>query len=655
MNINDAITATTVEARCGMVLRPLYLNHPYFDTSSNLCLTLHYIFLRYTPTVVAENGYKLASAFTHFFNFLVEKIQTDPFELHPTHFTDITIEVLLGYQDYLKKNKISVSHAEKFKSALGNVAKQHGRIPLLLFPIIDRPTPNKTEPLGDDAFESLKTSLIIHIDKLYEMLEFRKVVDMAVPYEYESIPPNDPEVSIPVRSWAVDHARSLKTMHELGFPMVVPLESLAPNMSHPCIKSYKRDCDTILKALTHKYIMCAGYDEANISFDALMNMYYPTSMDQAAIVVFLLLQSGWNKETVLGIDESDFEHILTGSIDENLSVIFSEKFRAQGLDKPYDAPKQITASSNREDPYSIYNLILLAGKLSQPLKGYAFDTTPFQKAWETRNPLFLFLRSGGDWLKNGSRHSSISVLRAYVVGIEHFLKAYEVVESGERLLRASDITKRLRPTWSLHKKRTTSLSMISAHFGHGSLSTTDVFYDSSGAAMKERKDTLRVELDAVVTLLVNRQFSGMLGKKASEQANSVVKIFTLPGKDRPLWGCTNQLNPDWLGHESYVEPGRKCYRLEKCLGCSNVWIYQDSLPYLMERLSHIEYELENESEGPRTADLLWEQQILGYLINDEDDEDVIAQATRYRRRNAPLLPRDMSSLRLIFEEESDDV
>ncbi|MDB6049230.1 MAG: hypothetical protein JWR17_1976 [Pseudomonas sp.] len=173
--------------------------------------------------------------------------------------------------------------------------------------------------------------------------------------------------------------------------------------------------------------------------------------------------------------------------------------------------------------------------------------------------------------------------------------------------------------------------------------------------MQEREERLRNELDAVVTLLVNRQFSGLLGKRAAERANASVKVFTMPGKDRPLWGCEDQLSPDWLGHENFVEPGRKCFRLEKCVGCSRVRIYEDSLPYLMEMLAHIEYELENESEGPRTADLLWRKQILEYLINDCHEEETIKLAVRYRRKHSPLLPRDMSSLRLIFEEEMSDV
>lgn len=651
-DIDELLALTTVKARCGMTVKARHIDHAYFDASSNLCLILHYIFIRYSSTVAHSNGFALGRAIYIFFDYLLEYKSFNPTDLHPTQYTDITIELFFGFQDFLLRNTLPIMHADYLKRGLTVVAKQYGAIPLLHFPAINRPDSIKTEPLGDDAYESLKTALITHIDALYEKLEYRKLVDIAQPYEFNSIPPNTPGNF--VRSWEVDNARALRTLLDQGFPMSISLKELSEITSRPNILSYKRDCNTILKAISHKYQICAGFN-GQINLDKLLDMYFPSAMDQCAIVLFLLLQSGWNKETVLGIDGTDFEHVLTGSINENLAVIFSEKYRSQGSGKPYYAPKQITASSDREDRYSIYNLILLAGRLSEPLKGFAFDNAPLQKDWNERNELFLFLRALGDWSKIGGRHSSISIINSYLFGVKRFLSKYKVIENNRRLLKPSDVGKRLRPTWALHKKRTTPLSIISTHFGHTKPSTTDIHYDSSGAAMQDRTKRLRQELDGVVTLLVNRQFTGLLSKQANARASSVVKIFTIPGKDRPLWGCEDQLNPDWLGHDSYIQSGRKCYYINKCIGCSRVRIYEDSIPYLIERLAHVEYELEAESEGPRTADLRWEEKILKYLIEDCHDEDTIKRAARYRRQNAPLLPRDLSSLRLIFDEEMSDV
>jgi hypothetical protein len=644
----DILATDSIEARCGMRVKCTYRDHQFFDHTSNLCLSLHYVFIQYAPTVVAQNGYRLNRAIYIFFDYLTEHNSVTPQELRPTHFTDISVEILAGYQDFLKRKREPISNAEKLKSAIGMVAKTHGTIPLLLFPTIQRPTSIKTEPVSDYTYISLSKALMQHIDTLYKKIDFRNTVNESRPYNFCSHgtfarPGN-------IRVWQPDHARSLRTLLGEGFPMQIPLEDLRIVLSPKYVSSYEHDCDTTLKVLTYKYTRDKKFLNDGFDLDKLLDLYFPLAIDQAAIALFLLLQTGWNKESVINIDSNNFEHALAGTINEDLAIIFSEKYRAQGLDKPYDAPTQVTASSDKTDRYSIYNLILLAKDLSLPITGFAFDTSPFLKAWEERNDLFLFLRAWGDWFKNGSRHTSISVTRAYVSGVEHFLKKYEIYENAKRLTRASQLTTRLRPTWALHKKRTTALNIISSHFKHKDINTTDIYYDSSGAAMRERKQRLRHELENVVKLLVNRQFKGLLGRHANEIASAQVKIFTLPGMDRPLWGCDNQLSPDWPGYENHVPSGSKCFHLEKCLGCSRVRIYEDSLPYLMERLAHTDYELEIESEGSRTSDLLWEKQILEFLIDDCEDDEVIQEAIRYRRKHSPLLPHDMSTLRLIFDD-----
>ena len=62
-------------------------------------------------------------------------------------------------------------------------------------------------------------------------------------------------------------------------------------------------------------------------------------------------------------------------------------------------------------------------------------------------------------------------------------------------------------------------------------------------------------------------------------------IFTIPGHTKSLWACTNPYKPDWSGHEAIIATDKKCSQIFKCLFCSRVCIIEDSLPYLMERLS----------------------------------------------------------------------
>lgn len=219
-------------------------------------------------------------------------------------------------------------------------------------------------------------ALTSHIDGLYEKLEYRKTVDQAEPYTLETMEPNIPGLKVNMRGWEVDHARSLKTLLNHDFPMAMTLEQMEPMMTKNILSSYRKNNHHVVPALLHKYVYCANYNNS-LNLDGLLGLYYPSDLDQCAIAIFLLLQTGWNKESVLEVDGDDFEHALSGSIDESLSVVFSEKFRSQGNEQPFDAPKQMTASSNRDDPYSIHNLVLLAKELSKPMKGYQFDADPF--------------------------------------------------------------------------------------------------------------------------------------------------------------------------------------------------------------------------------------------------------------------------------------
>ncbi|MFK3973611.1 hypothetical protein ACI2KS_23105 [Pseudomonas sp. NPDC087358] len=648
MTIDETLRLAKVVARNGRVVPAKYLNHPYFDKTSNLCLTLHYAFVRYVPTVAHTHGHATGRAINLFFDYLAEHRAINPAALHPRQYTDISIEIQLGFQDYLLRTGGTPLHAEALKKCANSVARNYGTIPMVMIAHINRRQPKPTEPLSDGAYDALTAALVRHTDKLYQKLEWRKLVDAAIPLSQESVDAHQG----PVCKWVPEHTRSLKTLLNHGFPMQLSLEQIYEFTGRPNLTSFTRIRTEVLKAIGHKYIV---QSVSGIKLDQLLEMYFPTVIDQCAIGLFLMLQSGWNKETVLSIDGNDFEHILTGSIDDDMAVIFSEKFRSQSNGLPYDAPKQMTASSDKNDKYSIYNLIILAGNLSKPLQGFEFDTDPFQNVGFERNELFLFLRTFGDWYKNGSRHSSINIVNSWQYGIESFLREYEIIDNGRRLTKTGELARRLRSTWLKHKKRTMPMGMISAHFGHSDPSTTDVYYNSSGAAMQERKERLRTELDAVVELLVTGQFRGLLGKRANDQASAAVTLFTIPGHDRPMWGCEDQTSPDWKGHEDQVAHGKRCFRMEKCIGCSQIRLFDDSLPYLLERVSHIEHELDSENSSARNDDLEWEKQLLEHLIQDCHDDDEINAAARYRRKHSPLLPRDLSSLRVIFDEELADV
>lgn len=466
--------------------------------------------------------------------------------------------------------------------------------------------------------------------------------------------PIDPFDGVGIYTWKKDDLRALKTIVNDGYPFSASLRELNDEYSRSGTLNFTGSCTNAVKVLLYKYTHAnrATRGKKDTSWDELLGMYYPTGLDMAALVIFIMLQSGWNKEVVLSVDPENFEHILSGSLNEHLKMLFSEKNKSQSSSKNYEDPAKITATSDASNPYSIYNLVKLAQKLSEPLAKYDFDVALTMDNGDNLSQLFLFLRSWGDFKSTGGRHSSIAYPKSYHTAVKQFFDLYPVYENGRRMTAAQDIARRLRPTWAKHKRKEDPLSLVSLQMGHVDSRTTDVHYDNSGTAVQERKVRLRTALEEIMDLLKARRFSGLLGKRASELANIVPRFFHIPGHAAPLWGCMDQSAPSWPGADRELHDGQKCTAIDKCLSCNKVWVTNDSLPYLHERLNHIELELYDREESGFTRRLNTEKEIIEYLIHNWDDQDAVLEALRLQRRQKKsLLPRDLASLRVIFEED----
>ncbi|MCK8654632.1 hypothetical protein [Pseudomonas umsongensis] len=457
-------------------------------------------------------------------------------------------------------------------------------------------------------------------------------------------------------NWKVDYARIVKTFITHGFPFKFSSDELYSKYRQATVTTVPEGCDDIIAILLHRLTWAnrSAQGEQLLKFDDVLGLYYPTITDMTAVLMFMMFQSGWNKETALALDQDNFEHLLTGTIEEAIKVVFSEKHRSQGAGKPFDAPKRINMPTRNDDPLSFYNLIQLAIELSGPLADYPFDVIPALASEEKMNPMFLCIRPWGDWAKGG-RHTSIAHPKTFVVGVQHFLKRYEVIDAGGRLNSASELTRRFRPTWLLYKKKHNPMALLSMTMGHKDRETTDIFYDSSSAAHYERLRRLRSELEEVVKLLRTRQFRGLLGKQAQAEASASLKIFHIPGKRRALWGCANPMKPDWVGSEIIASTGRKCFAIKECIFCSQLRVFEDSLPFVMERASHLEELLGDAEDSGFSSRRSKELEVLQFILDEWGDEDEVTSAARYRRRESPLLPRDLSILEIIFESEEYNV
>ncbi|MCW2293108.1 hypothetical protein M2262_003158 [Pseudomonas sp. BIGb0408] len=472
----------------------------------------------------------------------------------------------------------------------------------------------------------------------------------SIPYEVKS----NPLVGLHVDKWEIDYARVMKTFLVNGYPFSYDLRYIYDNYRRIKLGKPEKGCDDIIAILLYRLTTANRKPNLILFLDEVLALYYPTIVDMLAIVIFMMFQSGWNKETALAIDQNNFEHPLTSTIESAIRVVFSEKSRSQGNDKTYHDAKRINLPTRDDDPYSFYNLIRLAIKMSEPLDGIPFDVIPILRTEDRMNTMFLCIRPSCDW-DRGGRHTSIAHPKTFRVAMKHFLQQYEVIEDGKRLASAKEITRRLRPTWLLYTKKHNPIALLSTSMGHSDRETTDIFYDNSGLAVKGRLQRLRTELEEIMTLLRTRQFKGMIGAQAQADATADLKIFHIPGLSRPMWACADQRKPDWVGSEIIARTGGKCWELGECIFCSQLRIFEDSLPFLMERASHLEEMLGDDDAGGFANRIEKELEAIRFILDEWGDEEDISMAARYRRRNSPLLPRDLKVLKVIFESEDHNV
>lgn len=645
------------ESSDGRTIPCNYQSHPRFSAVCGLCAGLHYVFIRFVSGRTYAKGYELRTAINYFLDYAVEYEKGNPKELHLTGLLQISVEVFVGYDLFIKRKKGPKQLATRLKSALSMVARENDEgMPILSLPLLADSNSKVYEPLTEECFNQLSEALKRHIDSLYKKLEFRRVVEGALPYTVHEISASGQSL----HTWVPEVERALKTLIVSGHPFVVPFDRFV----HAFKKARGRDpVSNVVEVIYQRYNNGPLTRKAGAKklphLGEVFELYYPTAIDQVAIAIFIELQTGWNKETVMAIDGENFEHPLTGAIKSSQALVVSEKQKSQSTGKPYLDPKTFLAPSCKQDKYSAYNLISLAKALSEPLAGLPVECNSDREV-ANLNPLFLCMRHfevmTRTTTRTGSRPGrflSAGNKGPWRDGVKGFFESYDVRENGTRLSIADDLKCRLRPTWIryVRDKKKRPLSVVALQQGHGSIETTDVHYDNSGPAMQKRRERLRSELNDVANLLRQRKFKGMLGKRGTETVSlASFRIFTIPGHEKSLWACMDPFKADWPGSSSRIPIGTKCSEIPQCLFCSQVCIFEDSLPFLMERQAIIQSELQDRQEPAFNSPLADELRIIEYIFDEWGDEQALKNAARYSRQHPDLLPRHMRSLSILFED-----
>ena len=452
-------------------------------------------------------------------------------------------------------------------------------------------------------------------------------------------------------NWKPEPIRVLKTFLTHGFPFDIPLETIAKEYTSSSLINID-DCKfDIVKTII---LRIARYNGRTPTFsqDELLEMYYPSELDMTVIVLKIMLETGWNKETVLSITPDTATHFLSGVFNTDSKVIQGEKNKSQGKGLPYANPQAIFSLSDKTDRYSAYNLIFLANTLAEPLQGKPLDKVGVFYD-EDASKLFLCIKTSKTWAVHG-RHTSLYNAYYFETGVKQFLAQYEIFENGERLKSAEDFTASLRPTWAEKEYTKSPLSFVATQMGHKQEDTTDIFYCSSGPAVKEREQRLRGALEQTMETLRSLKFRGQLLPPKPGQTNEnskCITLFSIPGMEPPLWGCSDQKAPDWTGFDKYIKKGKKCAHISKCLFCSRVMIFEDSLPYLMDRAHYLHQYLDDNLSASGIFQLRSELKIIEYIIDNWNDSGAVSKAVVFFNANKGLLPKSLEILNTLFQDD----
>lgn len=412
------------------------------------------------------------------------------------------------------------------------------------------------------------------------------------------------------------------------------------------------ELDNIFDAFRYKVGgACRGRVNAKPTFvDSDINMWedvlyqlYPSRSELVAILLLVMLQTGWNKETVMNVELNDFTHPLSSIANSGNILITSSKARGQQTDKPYFESKMMYAISSISDKYSAYNLLGLLKTITQSLRGtYHYENTEKNGYF---SDAFICLKSESQWKSTEGLITSIASKNVYSKSVKAFLKQYEIYENGSRYTKSSDFSERLRPTWQIYKKKLgVSSKVISLLMGHEQSETTDVHYDSSPLAAFDRIQRLGKELNVIESELKSGAFKGTLipirVENNSKPEFRVGHIFADESHDteRLICLCSDSSKPTFKNHELYVREGQNCKFITKCLLCKQSTVTRNSLPYIIDRLSYI-----NGQQGftpPLSFEALYgdEKAAIEYVLDNWPSEDDIFEAEVFQMENYPLLP-----------------
>lgn len=635
-----------------------YLNREDFDLTLPLHGGLHYVFIRGVTMTSYAKGYELRMAINAFLDFTSEYNSTVVPGLRIESLSDVGVEEYAVFEEYLRRNERRIYSAIRLRSAFKLIARKYDDgMPHLKLRRIEEPASTPSEPLSDTADQDFYGAMHKEVDRLLDKLKFKEAAATARPYDTLEVRSICRELYSLRRgqrsSWVIDPVRAAATLMCEGYPFHICnryIDAYAEGARTSSLSPTGRTpLEFVLSCCIYKGFLRFRAPHC-IELVELFKLMYPTSQDQASLAMFVQRQLGWNKETVLALDVDNYLHPISELANDDSVLLMSQKIKSQGQREPYEKPKPMFATSSRSNPYSGYNLIRLAGTLSKICRDLLRrDDSVEVDDCRLRSP-FLFLADPRlPWSPSERIHSLDKQLH-WNVGVQGFLADAKLVDNGVPLVNAADLQHRLRVTSlqcnkKLHKHPVALTALI---YGHSNPVTTDTHYDRSVYAMADRRKRFHAFQQTFIEKSQDCQFKGLIANQAADGTPlAKFRILTVMGHERALWACMDSWNPAYPGSQP-LPPGIRCTRLDKCSGCDKWCVLEDSLPFLMERATTLELQIERDPHAhPIYASELG---VLRHVLDTWGNKSALELAKEYWRRFEVLLPLDLRSLIAYIED-----
>lgn len=319
-------------------------------------------------------------------------------------------------------------------------------------------------------------------------------------------------------------------------------------------------------------------DAPDYSFVDVVGVIYPRVFEIYVLTWAICLETGWSKEMVERIDHEDY---LYSPIPIESDVVFIKTTKERGIDGESDIAesKEYIYPNSKSNQKSAYNLIRTYVQRSKRLRtGIHYRDAVKQLGKE---PFFIYF--------NESPGLPILFIHPDKVSEHSAATKNRFLESniGFRF----DV-RRLRPTCLLRRERDQNLPMVLqvALFGHSTSAVTDEYYKDSSEFQQLRKDKLAIELNQIEKSISDGSFKGTLAplKQKKRKEDAIITIFTEHSNHSPIATCGNNKAPDWPGYEQQLKVSGVCKRFDKCLLCSQSTVFNDNIPFLVDRYLYLE-------------------------------------------------------------------